>query len=182
MTIGSIGVGISGANTGFAGKAFNYAMSAYGKNKTEKTDEKYGKYSGDIEHVHNKISEENDKKRRFDSFECQTCKDRRYQDGSDDMGVSFQTPTKIDPKAAAARVKSHEMEHVSRNQAKAEREGKEIVSQSVTLSTAICPECGRLYISGGLTRTVTKGAADNRFNVGMNGPAQNKGSIFDMAV
>ena len=78
MTIGSIGVGISGANTGFAGRGVNYAASAYGKNKAEKADEKYGKYSGNIEHDHNKISEENDKKRRFDSFECQTCENRRY--------------------------------------------------------------------------------------------------------
>ena len=180
MTIGSIGVGISGANTGFAGKSFNYAASAYGKNKAEKADEKYGKYSGSPEHAHDKISEDNDKKRRFDSFECKTCENRRYQDGSDDMGVSFQTPTKVDPKAAAAKVKSHEMEHVGRNQAKAEREGKEIVSQSVTLSTAICPECGRVYVSGGLTRTVTRGAADSRFNVGMTDSAQGKGGMFDM--
>lgn len=183
MTIGSVGVGISGTGSGFAGKSFNYAMSAYGKNKTDKADEAKGKYSGSPEHIHNKISEENDKKRRFDSFKCQTCENRKYQDGSDDMGVSFQTPTKIDPKAAAAKVKSHEMEHVGRNQAKAEREGKEIVSQSVTLHTAICPECGRVYISGGLTRTVTRGGGeDNRFNVGMSDPSQGKGGMFDMAV
>ncbi|MBR4096765.1 MAG: hypothetical protein IKK42_05625 [Oscillospiraceae bacterium] len=182
MTIGAIGVGISGANTGFAGRGVNYAASAYGKNKAEKADEKYGKYSGNIEHNHNRISEENDRKRRFDSFECQTCENRRYQDGSTDMGVSFQTPTKVDPKAAAAKVKSHEMEHVGRNQAKAEREGREIVSQSVSLKTAICPECGRVYISGGLTRTTTRGASDSRFNVGMNDPTQSKGGMFDIAV
>ena len=40
MTIGAIGVGISGANTGFAGKGVSYAASAYGKNKAEKSDEK----------------------------------------------------------------------------------------------------------------------------------------------
>ncbi|MBQ8177319.1 MAG: hypothetical protein IJ035_09840 [Oscillospiraceae bacterium] len=175
MTIGSIGVGISG-------KSYNYAMSAYGKNKTEKADENYGRYGGNIELAHDKISEENDKKRRFDSFECKTCENRRYQDGSDDMGVSFQTPTKLNPNEAAARVKSHEMEHVGRNQAKAEREGREIVSQSVTLNTDICPECGKVYISGGLTRTVTRGAADSRFNVGMNDPTQGKGGMFDIAV
>ncbi len=180
MTIGAIGMGVSGA--GYAGRTLNYADSAYGKKKAEKADENYGKYSGSVEHAHNKISEENDKKRRFDSFECQTCKNRRYQDGSDDMGVSFQTPTKIDPKAAASKVKSHEMEHVSRNQVKAEREGREIVSQSVTLSTAICPECGKVYVSGGLTRTVTRGASDSRFNVGMSDPSQSKGGMFDIAV
>ena len=31
-----------------------------------------------------------------------------------------------------------------------------MVSQSVTLHTDICPECGKVYISGGETRTVTK--------------------------
>lgn len=89
--------------------------------------------------------------------ECQTCKNRKYQDGSDDPSVSFQTPTEIDPKAAASIVRSHEQEHVSHEQAKADREGRKVVSQTVTLHTAICPECGRVYISGGTTRTVTKG-------------------------
>ena len=182
MTIYPIGVGISGAGTGFSGKSFNYGMSVYGKNNIEKADGNYGKYNGSQENAHDKISEENDKKRRFDSFECQTCKNRRYQDGSDDMGVSFQTPTKVDPKAAASKVKSHEMEHVGRNQAKAEREGREVVSQSVTLKTGICPECGRVYIAGGVTRTTTKGASDDRFNVGMNDPSQSKGGMLDMAV
>lgn len=126
-----------------------------------------------------KISEEADKKRRFDSFECQTCKNRRYQDGSDDSGVSFQTPTRVDPKAAASKVRSHEQEHVSRNQAKAEREGNEIVSQSVTIHTGICPECGKVYVSGGTTRTITKGGNDNRFTVGMFDPTEGIGGMLD---
>lgn len=86
---------------------------------------------------------------------CETCENRKYQDGSDDMGVSFQTPTHIAPEAAAARVRGHEMEHVVREQAKAEREDREVISQSVTLKTGVCPECGKVYISGGNTRTVT---------------------------
>ena len=88
--------------------------------------------------------------------ECQTCKNRKYQDGSDDSGVSYQTPTKISPDQAASAVRGHEMEHVTRNQAKAEREGREVVFQTVTLHSAICPECGRPYVSGGTTRTVTR--------------------------
>ena len=52
--------------------------------------------------------------------ECQTCERRKYQDGSDDMGVSFQTPTHIAPEEAPAAVRGHEMEHVYREQAKAE--------------------------------------------------------------
>ena len=87
--------------------------------------------------------------------ECQTCKERKYQDGSDDMGVSFQTPTNIAPEQAASAVRGHENEHVVRERAKADREDRRVVSQSVTLHTDICPECGKAYVSGGTTRTVT---------------------------
>jgi len=90
---------------------------------------------------------------------CQTCEKRKYQDESDDMGVSFQTPTAIAPEQAAAAVRGHENEHVVREQAKAKMEDRKVVSQSVTLHTDICPECGKVYISGGTTRTVT--AAEN---------------------
>ena len=54
---------------------------------------------------------------------------------------------------------SHEREHVSNEQAKAQRDDRRVVSQTVTLSMSTCPECGRVYISGGVTRTVT--AKDN---------------------
>ncbi len=91
--------------------------------------------------------------------ECQTCKERKYQDESDDMGVSFQTPTNIAPEQAASAVRGHEMEHVVREQAKAEREDRKVVSQNVTIHTDICPECGEAYVSGGTTTTTTK--ADN---------------------
>ena len=93
--------------------------------------------------------------------ECQTCKERKYQDGSDDPGVSFKTPTNIAPEQAASAVRGHENEHVVREQAKARREDRKVVSQSVTYHTDICPECGKTYVSGGTTRTVTK-AADSQ--------------------
>lgn len=92
--------------------------------------------------------------------ECQTCKERKYQDGSNDPGVSFKTPTNVAPEQAAAAVRGHEQEHVVREQAKAQREGREVVSQSVTYHTAICPECGKAYISGGTTRTSTRAAQE----------------------
>ena len=91
---------------------------------------------------------------------CQTCARRKYQDGSDDPGVSFKTPTKMNPEQAATAVRGHEQEHVVRERAEAEREDRKVVSQSVTIHTDICPECGRVYVSGGVTRTVT--AADNQ--------------------
>lgn len=88
--------------------------------------------------------------------ECQTCKERKYQDGSDDPGVSFKTPTNVAPQLAASAVRGHEQEHVVREQSKAAREDRKVVSQSVTYHTAICPECGKTYVSGGTTRTTTK--------------------------
>lgn len=87
--------------------------------------------------------------------ECQTCERRKYQDGSDDPGVSFKTAAHIAPEQAASVVRGHEMEHVVREQAQARQEDRRVVSQSVTYHTAICPECGRVYVSGGTTRTAT---------------------------
>lgn len=88
---------------------------------------------------------------------CETCEKRKYQDGSTDAGVSYKTPTKIAPEQAAAAVRGHEMEHVVREQAKAKREDRTVVSQSVTIHTDICPECGKVYVSGGTTKTTTAG-------------------------
>lgn len=90
---------------------------------------------------------------------CTTCKERKYQDGSDDPGVSFKTPTKLSPDQAASAVRSHEMEHVGREQFQASQEGREVVSQFVRYHNSICPECGRAYISGGTTTTTTRGKA-----------------------
>ena len=88
--------------------------------------------------------------------QCATCESRTYQDVSDDPSVSFQTPTHISPGQSAAAVASHEAEHVANEQAKADREGYEIVSQTVTLHSSICPECKRVYVSGGTTRTLSR--------------------------
>lgn len=92
---------------------------------------------------------------------CQTCKNRKYQDGSDDPGVSFQTPQSIDPGSSASVVAGHEMEHVAREQFKAESEGGKVVMQTVQLHGDICPECGTFYIAGGTTRTVTQSGGEN---------------------
>lgn len=88
--------------------------------------------------------------------ECETCKNRRYQDQSDDPGVSFKSASKIAPGMVSSAVRGHEQEHVVRERAKAEREGREVVSQNVIIKTAICPECGKSYVAGGETITVTK--------------------------
>ena len=98
--------------------------------------------------------------RDLDSYECQTCKNRKYQDGSNDPGVSFKTPTRLSPEQAAYAVRSHEAEHVAHAWAQAQREDKEVVSQSVTYHTGICPECGRTYLAGGNTRTTFRSSPE----------------------
>ena len=69
-------------------------------------------------------------------------------------------PTKLSPERAAFAVRSHEMEHVAHAKLQALREDSEIVSQSVTYHTDICPECGRSYIAGGNTKTVFRSSPD----------------------
>jgi len=93
---------------------------------------------------------------------CQTCKNRRYVDQSNDSSVSFQTPTHISPEQAAGKVMAHEREHVTNEQAKAQRDDRKVVHQTVSLSTSICPECGKVYVSGGVTRTVTADKAESQ--------------------
>lgn len=88
--------------------------------------------------------------------ECQTCKNRRYVDRSNDSSVSFQSPTRVSPGAAEGAVRAHEQEHVSHEQARAAESGQRVVFQSVSIQYAICPECGRSYVAGGTTTTVTK--------------------------
>lgn len=98
--------------------------------------------------------------KRMGIIECSTCASRTYQDESDDSGVSFQAPTHLSPGQAAAAVSSHEQEHVVREQAAAEEDNREVISQSVQIHTAICPECGRSYVSGGTTTTTTQGKTE----------------------
>lgn len=88
-------------------------------------------------------------------YECQTCKNRKYQDGSDEM-VSFKAPAHISPESSAAKVMSHEQEHVTNAYKDAAQNNGKVVSCSVTLKSAICPECGRSYIAGGTTSTQIK--------------------------
>lgn len=87
--------------------------------------------------------------------ECQTCKRRKYKDGSNEM-VSFKSPQHVSPENAASAVRSHEQEHVSNAYKKAAMENGKVVSASVSIHTGICPECGRSYVSGGTTRTQIK--------------------------
>lgn len=159
--IAGAGVGLSDtrnpyiSNSAWSVPRFNTTDAA---SKIPGTSENAAKANGKTdEHGHKPLGKFKD---GFEKEECQTCENRRYQDESNDEGVSFQTPTKLSKGEAAAAVKGHEMEHANRNKAKAEREGKEIVSQTVTIKTGICPECGEPYIAGGETRTTTRGKYD----------------------
>lgn len=89
------------------------------------------------------------------NYQCETCSNRKYQDGSNE-NVSFKTATNIAPEAAAAAVRGHEQEHVSNAYAKAEKGSGKVVSASVQIHTSVCPECGKTYVSGGTTRTSIK--------------------------
>lgn len=95
--------------------------------------------------------------------ECQTCANRKYQDGSDEM-VSFKAPGKISPEASYGKVMGHEKEHVANAIAEGSKENKELVSATVSLQTSICPECGRSYVSGGTTTTIMKTYRDDAFS------------------
>lgn len=87
--------------------------------------------------------------------ECKTCKERKYQDGSDEE-VSFKSAAHISPDAAASRVRNHEQEHVSNAYKNAAQNNGKVVSCNVSIHTSVCPECGRTYVSGGTTATQIK--------------------------
>jgi hypothetical protein len=101
------------------------------------------------------------------SHECRTCAERTYQDVSSDPGVSFKAATHVSPEAAAMAVSSHEAEHVGREQMKATAEGSSVVSQYVRIHTSVCQECGRVYVSGGTTTTVTESAPKTQKSQGI---------------
>lgn len=91
--------------------------------------------------------------KKVEKGECQTCKNRKYVDGSNESDVSFKTPGHISPESSAAKVMAHEQEHVANAVAEGNKPNKQLVSATVTLHTSVCPECGRVYVSGGTTHT-----------------------------
>lgn len=193
MTIGSIGAGfdrfagysggrMDGGASSPSGVSGGYAAAGENVNDPQRAG---GAWNAEDGKGASYGKEGKSKKGRFDKNDCETCKNRSYQDGSNDPGVSFKAPTKMTPEQAATAVMGHEMEHVTRNQAEAKASGREVISQSVTLHTGICPECGRTYIAGGETRTVTgerkskdengAGKQADLFRVGMEDPSRQNG-------
>lgn len=93
--------------------------------------------------------------RKSSPAQCETCQNRKYQDGSDEM-VSFKSAQHISPTEAGSRVRAHEQEHVSNAYSEASLKGGKVLQASVSIQTAICPECGRTYVSGGTTTSQIK--------------------------
>ncbi len=87
--------------------------------------------------------------------ECQTCKNRKYMDGSNE-NVSYKSAAHIAPSASGAAVRAHEGEHVANAYDKAAANNGKVISASVSIHTAVCPECGRTYVSGGTTSTTIR--------------------------
>ena len=95
---------------------------------------------------------------------CNTCSNRKYMDKSNDSSVSYQTPTKLNPRTAAMAVGAHEREHITNERAKADREGRKVISQSISMNYSVCPECNIMYTSGGTARTKTISKGDDASN------------------
>ena len=87
--------------------------------------------------------------RKSSPSECQTCKSRKYQDGSNESDVSFKAPGHISPQSSAGTVRAHEQQHVSNAYEKAAKGNGKVISATVTLRTGVCPECGTTYVAGG---------------------------------
>ncbi len=118
--------------------------------------------------------------KRLGIDECETCSNRRYQDDSDDSGVSFQTPQHIPPEHSFTMVNAHEQEHVHQEKAKADSDDQlEVISQSVTIHMDVCPECGRIYTAGGETVTRTRRTPHTEATSYDDAPAQAIGEQLD---
>lgn len=101
---------------------------------------------------------------------CQTCASRRYQDSSSDPTASMQSPTRLAPGNEASSVLAHEYQHLAYRQQEAEREGRKVTFQMVRISTSACPECGRIFVSGGqaITTTVPETTSEKPENTAAN--------------
>lgn len=98
--------------------------------------------------------------------ECKTCKSRKYVDGSEEADVSFKAPGHISPGQSYATVMSHEQEHVANARQKASGKNARLLSATVSLKMAVCPECGRSYVAGGVTNTRIEYSEENPYDRG----------------
>ena len=152
MAIGGISLGQTPySNSGYG------AYGAYGANGADDTKDTDAtglgtSKAGSTEDDEEKSPAEERAAKRAGTEECETCAKRKYQDGSDE-NVSFKSAAHVSPTAAGAAVRGHEQEHVSNAYDKAKQNDGKVLQASVTIHTAVCPECGRTYVSGGETTT-----------------------------
>lgn len=133
--------GITGYSSYYTyGNAMNYGVTGTGN-----TQENFSVSGKEADGSVKKVSQE----------ECQTCKSRKYQDGSNE-NVSFKAAAHISPEAAAGAVRAHEGEHVSNAYTSAAQKNGKVLQASVSIHTSVCPECGKTYVSGGTTSTKIK--------------------------
>ena len=133
MTVGSIG-----------GYGYNNYYNNLNINSDSKSDNKYA------------VNGDDKKNSKSSPEECETCKNRKYIDGSNEADVSFKSASHIAPENAAAAVRTHEGMHVTNAYQKASEGNGKVVSANVNIHTSVCPECGRSYVSGGTTSTQIK--------------------------
>lgn len=112
-----------------------------------------------VSYVSNQVSPNTEEAKKIGATsspeECDTCKNRKYQDDSNE-NVSFKSASHISPNAAGSAVRAHEGEHVANAYEKATQNNGKVVNASVSIHTSVCPECGRTYVSGGTTNTTIK--------------------------
>lgn len=170
-----MGIGLYGNAYGYMGMAQGYAASG-NTGKASASGEVTGVPGSDN-------SPETRAAKRAGKVECQTCKERKYQDGSDEM-VSFKAASHISPEAAGSRVRAHEQEHVSNAYKKAAQGEGKVLQASVRIKTAVCPECGRSYVAGGVTDTKIKYNEKNPYekNAKSFQAEATKGNKVDLAV
>ena len=146
--------GISGLGFGVSGYAAYQATAALGPVTRADNTGATGAVPGAIRNPGESVQKAPG--RKSSPAECQTCKERKYQDGSDEANVSFKAAAHVSPSAAGAAVRAHEQQHVSNAYKKASQNNGKVLACNVTLKTAVCPECGRSYVAGGGTSTQIK--------------------------
>ncbi len=135
--------GISNSNAYFQNYALNYSTNRMPSGQDQGNNERVSAHGDRVVKKGYKSS----------PADCQTCRERKYQDGSNETDVSFKSPGHISPEASASTVMAHEKQHVANAYQKASEKDGRVAACSVSLQTAVCPECGTVYVSGGTTRT-----------------------------
>lgn len=69
-------------------------------------------------------------------------------------------------------MRGHEGEHVANAYSRAAEKGGRVLRASVSIHTAVCPECGRTYVSGGTTSTAIAYPKDDGVKTSVRNPKE----------